>query len=233
MVIDKEKYFKEKENIIKFILENDKLYNDQKFEMIYFTFLFDNILNSKNIMHTEMAALVSKFGILKQGNDIYFKFYQLLEQLGFIKGNILEVGSGPYPRLAEIIRDNHKTNDYNLTIYEKRDVFSIDKKIKIVKDKFTASTDIESIDTIFGLYPCEASIDMTLKGIKENKNLLIAFCNCDHSTEKYPHWFGDYWAVDFCSAIKKEYQDEVEIINNQITPKVKLPILIHKKRISK
>ena len=72
MVIDKEKYFKEKENIIKFILENDKLYNDQEFEMIYFTFLFDNILNSKNIMHTEMAALVSKFGILKQGNDIYF-----------------------------------------------------------------------------------------------------------------------------------------------------------------
>ncbi len=126
MVIDKEKYFKEKENIIKFILENDKLYNDQEFEMIYFTFLFDNILNSKNIMHTEMATLVSKFGILKQGNDIYFKFYQLLEQLGFIKGNILEVGSGPYPRLAEIIRDNHKTNDYNLTIYEKRDVFSID-----------------------------------------------------------------------------------------------------------
>lgn len=87
--------YKEKDNIIKFILEHDKLYNDQEFEMIYFTFLFDQLLTAKNIMHTEIASFASKFGILKQENDIYFKFYQLLEQLGFIKGNILEVGSGP------------------------------------------------------------------------------------------------------------------------------------------
>lgn len=233
MVINREKYLEEKDNIIRFILENEDLYNIGELMLLFHNFLSDEILNKKYITITEIAALLSKFGIINEENDIYFKFYKLLESLGFIKGNILEVGSGPYPRLAEVIRDNHKTSDYNLTIYEKRDVFSIDKKIKIVKDKFTASTDIESIDTIFGLYPCEASIDMTLKGIKENKNLLIAFCNCDHSTEKYPHWFGDYWAVDFCSTIKEEYQDEVEIINNQITPKVKLPILIHKKRISK
>ncbi len=72
MVIDKEKLLREKDNILKFIVENENLYYDQEFEMIYFAFLFDNILNSKNIMHTELAALASKFGILKQGNDIYF-----------------------------------------------------------------------------------------------------------------------------------------------------------------
>lgn len=106
----------------------------------------------------------------------------------------------------------------------------IDKKITIVKDNFTSTTNIDTFDTIFGLYPCEASIDITLKGIEENKNLLIAFCNCDHSTEEYPLWFGDYWAIDFCSTMKERYKDKIEIIDNQITPKVKLPILIHRKK---
>lgn len=230
MVINREKYLEEKDNIIRFILENEDLYNIGELMLLFHNFLSDEILNEKYITITEIAALLSKFVIINEENDIYFKFYKLLESLGFIKGNILEVGSGPYPRLAEVIKDNHQKSDYNLTIYEKSSVFNIDKKITIVKDEFTSTTNIDTFETIFGLYPCEASIDITLKGIEENKNLLIAFCNCDHSTEEYPLWFGDYWAIDFCSTMKERYKDKIEIIDNQITRKVKLPILIHRKK---
>ncbi len=207
MYIDKEKYLKEKDNILKFLKEHRYLYDDKEYEMLFSIISFDILLeNDGYSTNCNIATLLSKYNVFTEENDRYLKFYKMLEELNFIKGNSLEVGSGPYPRLAEIIKDNHKRRDYNLTIYEKCNVFKISKNITTIKDKFTVSTNIKDIDNIFSIMPCSASTDITLKGIEENKNLLIAYCTCDHSSKIYPRENKRYWSINFCDMLKEKYK---------------------------
>ena len=79
MVINREKYLEEKDNIIRFILENEDLYNIGELMLLFHNFLSDEILNKKYITITEIAALLSKFGIINEENDIYFKFRYVVE----------------------------------------------------------------------------------------------------------------------------------------------------------
>lgn len=176
--------------------------------IISFDILLDNEGYSANC---DIAALLSKYNIFTEGNDRYHMFYKMLEELDFIKGTSLEIGSGPYPRLAEIIQNNHKRKDYNLTIYEKCNVFKANKDIKIVKRAFTSSTNIKEVDNIFSIMPCETYIYITLKGIERNKNLLIAYCSCDHSNKMYPKYRKRYWSDDFCHVMKERYGNDFEI----------------------
>ena len=231
MYIDKEKYLKEKDNILKFLKEHRYLYDDKEYEMLFSIISFDILLeNDGYSTNCNIATLLSKYNVFTEENDRYLKFYKMLEELNFIKGNSLEVGSGPYPRLAEVIKDYHKRIDYNLTIYEKCNVFKISKDITTIKDKFTVSTNIKDIDNIFSIMPCSASTDITLKGIEENKNLLIAYCTCDHSSKIYPRGNKRYWSINFCDMLKEKYKDEIEIKEWEYLKDKKIPILIHRKR---
>ena len=199
--------------------------------MIYSIIDFDVLLDNEGYSaNCDIAALLSKYNVFTDENDRYLMFYEMLEELDFIKGNSLEVGSGPYPRLAEVIKDNHKRKDYNLSIYEKCDVFKVGKDIKIVKDKFTSSTNIEEVDNIFSIMPCSASIGITLKGIEENKNLLIAYCSCDHSNKMYPRGIERYWADNFCSIMKERYGNDIEITEWEYLKGETIPLLVHRRR---
>lgn len=232
MIIDAEKLLREKGNIIKFILENREVYEQIGIESLI-TILDNNFLLLEESLAENfiIAELLSKFKIFKNGYDDYVKFYKLLEKNNFIEGNCLEIASGLYPRLAEIIKESHYKKDYNLTIYEPKKIIRIANDITVNREKFTKDTNIKQVDSIWGIHPCGASIDMTLKGIEENKNLAIAFCGCDHSTSEFPHWFGDYWAIDFCCEMKERYGESIEIFEwNRPKTKKKLPVLVHKKR---
>ena len=151
MYIDKEKYLKEKDNILKFLKEHRYLYDDKEYEMLFSIISFDILLeNDGYSTNCNIATLLSKYNVFTEENDRYLKFYKMLEELNFIKGNSLEVGSGPYPRLAEVIKDNHKRIDYNLTIYEKCNVFY--KKLpknRAVLHRFNISP---LTDLMFGQY---------------------------------------------------------------------------------
>ena len=231
MYIDKEKYLKEKDNILKFLKEYRYLYDEREYGMIYSIIDFDVLLDNEGYSaNCDIAALLSKYNVFTDENDRYLMFYEMLEELDFIKGNSLEVGSGPYPRLAEVIKDNHKRKDYNLSIYEKCDVFKVGKDIKMVKDKFTSSTNIEEVDNIFSIMPCSASIGITLKGIEENKNLLIAYCSCDHSNKIYPRGRERYCADNFCSIMKERYGNDIEITEWEYLKGETIPLLVHRKR---
>lgn len=233
MIIDKDKLLEEKDNILNFLLKNKDLYKEDEFKEIFATFYLDILLFNDIIGgNYRVAQILSKFNIFKEKYDPYLTVYNILNKYDFINGNIVEVGCGTYPRLAEIIKDNHKSNNYNLTVYDTCNIFKMND-ISIIKEKFTMSTNIDNVDTLVGIYPCDASVDLTLKGIEENKNLVIAYCSCDHSSDKYQHNFLEYWADDFCYYIKKKYGDDVKIMNWRNYPKRRLPILVHKKRISK
>ena len=234
MVFKEDKLEQEKDNILNFLLNNAKHYNSFEFLESFSTFYLDLLKeDDRHSIPCSNTQLLSKYGILKEEFDIYLRVYNLLESKGFIKGDILEVGCGVYPRLAEIITERHKEKDYSLTLYDVCDTINIGKGIKLVKNEFTKSTNIDRYDTLVGIHPCEASIDLTLRAIEENKNLILAFCSCNHETVEFPKWYDGNWSISFCSDIKEMYGDSIEIVDFEYYPKMKNPILIHKKRISK
>lgn len=231
MILDKKKLEQEKEKILNFLLSNKEHYNSLEFFNIFSKFYLD-IFNDieKEAIFCNYSQILSKYNIIKEEFDIYLRVYNLLESKGFIKGDILEVGCGVYPRLAEIITERHKEKDYSLTLYDVCNTINIGKGIKLVKNEFTKSTNIDEYDTLVGIHPCEASIDLTLRAIEENKNLILAFCSCNHETVEFPKWYDGNWSISFCSDIKEMYGDSIEIIDFEYYPKMKNPILIHKKR---
>ena len=156
-VIDYEKYYLKKEEMLKFIYSNQDKYDDRGINE-FGAIISDYFINKKlgNIPVTYLQ-IFSKFGVFKEGQDIYLEFFKLLNELNFLEGNVCEVGAGGYPRLAEIMLPKIKLNGGTLTIYEPEILYTDFKGIKIVKEKFTEDTNIESIDTLVGLMPCIAS----------------------------------------------------------------------------
>lgn len=112
-----------------------------------------------------------------------------------------------------------------LTVYEP-DILFTDFNATFIKDKFTKKTDTSNIDTLFALYPCQATIAIAEKAFEEDKNLLLAFCSCNHSTPKYQKWLGKYWAEDVCMEFREKYGKEAQIINWPPEAEPSTPILV-------
>ena len=112
MVFKEDKLEQEKDNILNFLLNNAKHYNSFEFLESFSAFYLDLLKeDDRHSIPCSNTQLLSKYGILKEEFDIYLRVYNLLESEGFIKGDILEVGCGVYPRLAEIITERHKEKD--------------------------------------------------------------------------------------------------------------------------
>lgn len=226
-MINQNKYFDKKYEILDFIYQNREKYSRRAFSILEDAILLDECLEIKESnMPTYIAQLLSKFNVYNEGRDEYLEIIKLLEKYSFLQGNCCEVGAGRYPRLAELAAPKIKLNGGTLTIYDPKISFSIVQDATIVKEKFTKTTNTDSIDTIYGLFPCEASIAMAEKAFEEDKNLLLAFCDCDHTTQKYQHWVGKYWAEDVCMEFREKYGKEAQIIKWSSPIKLDFPILV-------
>lgn len=231
-LLNEEKYFSKRLEILKFIVENiDK-------DIEWATYLSILILKdicikeyTKNTPHyiaTDESEVFSKFDIYNEGYDPYIEITKLLQKYSFLEGNCCEIGAGSYPRLAELVIPEIKLNHGSLTIYEPEIVFSDIENITVVKEKFTKDTDIKMFDTLYGLYPCDVTIPILDKAFEEDKNLMLAFCPCNHSTKELQKWIGKYWAEDVCMDYREKYGKEAEIINWPSYTGIDLPIMIRK-----
>lgn len=227
-IIDEEKYFKNKIEILEFIKRNENVYQD----LISFlepAILLDLCLKlPASSMPPILSQVLSKFGVYKDGSDHYLEMLKLLEKYSFLEGNCCEIGSGRYPRLAELTAPQLKLREGTLTIYDPNTLFSNIENVTIIKEKFTKDTNIDRFDTLYGLYPCEAAITIAEKAFEEDKNLMLAFCSCDNSTKQHQKWIGKYWAEDFCMDYREKYGKEAEIINWPSTTGLDFPIMVRR-----
>lgn len=116
----------------------------------------------------------------------------------------------------------------SLTIYDPFVSFSISRtNVVVKKEDFTKKTDVRMFDTLYGMYPCNATIPLVEKALEEDKNLLVALCDCDHSTDKYPRENERYWADDFCNYIARDYGNEVMITHWSNGFDNGLPIMVY------
>lgn len=249
-LIDREKLISNIDNIAEFIYQYDKEYTDMiKSLLVDCIFVYgfedDSIKWNKNdgivdllktfsltalpnrydVIPTSLSQLLSKFNIYNT-NDLYLYMYELLKKYSFLNGNCCEIGAGKYPRLAEIISPDLEKNNHNLIIYDPKIVISRLSKTIIIKDRFTKKADFSNIDTIIGMLPCDATVDMTEKAFEEDKNILLATCGCNHTCRKHKIKDSDYWALDFCSDYKEKYGDEAIIEMWPSTYGIPYPILI-------
>ena len=228
MFVDEGKLLARKKEMLEFINRHANNYQEMEVEALRNVLAIPEFYRSSVVKNAVIAQVLAKFEVLKPEVVTYDYFIDLLEAYNFLEGNCLEVGAGYYPILAEKILKRGLTNRINLTIYEPK-IFNIDlEKVIIKKEKFTKETKIDNYKTLFGLFPCEATIPLTEKALEEDKNLLVALCQCDHTTEKYKKKT-QYWADDFAKQIKEEYKD-VEIIHFPERFEIPYPILVHKSK---
>lgn len=210
--INIEKYSSIKNEILDFLEKQKQYYLLEEYRYMKFMIYTSGVIHCKESLPVSLLQILSKYDIIKDEMDYYKVFANILREKDLIRGNCCEVAAGIYPRLSEIIYPDIEKNHSSLTIYDPK--LSINRlgNAKLYKTEFNYKTDISNIATLVSMFPCEATIPLVEKSIEEDKNLLVALCDCNLSTNNYPLMDGKYWSSDFCKILKNKYGDELEIL---------------------
>lgn len=135
-IVDKEKFFKRKMDMLRFIIENEYRYSQEASELIKYFLLFDDCLEYSNTkIPVFVGQILSKFGVFKYNCDIYVETFKLLNQCSFLEWNCCEVAAGSYPRLAELVYPALKLKQGSLTIYDPHLFFLYSIKVLLQRRK--------------------------------------------------------------------------------------------------
>lgn len=138
-------------------------------------------LGSNLLIPSNVYAIYDDLGLLPEDNNRYDIFVERLILEFGIKRNILEIGAGNIPRVAErIAKKQIECGMGNITVY---DSYMAVKKsqypnLTIYRKDFTLETDITDYDILIGEYPCDATDLMIKLALENNKDLYIQMCGC-------------------------------------------------------
>lgn len=190
-------YKKTKQRLFDFLNENGHLFGGYElkilrsiiehydFPMLYFVETVRNILEKLKLIPDEY--------------NIYIKFLNLVEEIHGIEGkNIVEVGGGMFPGLAERIKLKQKNG--KIVVFDPRLYKEYDSdKFTLCKKKIHRNSYIGSADLIIGLMPCEGAEALLDLAIEHDIDFVLWLC------EGGPHGEG----YDF-------YESEEEWLSNII-----------------
>lgn len=130
--------------------------------------------------------IYDELGLLKDENNIYVGFIDLLEQdFNYKDRNIIEIGGGVIPRLGKRISKNLEKG--KITVYDER-ISPYEKntdKLKLIRKRFDKNTPLDKTNLLIGLMPCEAAEILIDTATKNNIDFILGLC------EGGPH--GDYF----------------------------------------
>jgi len=175
-----------------------------------------------------MREIYSHIGIYNEENDEYIRMARLVENKFDIKGqNILEIGSGPFPRLSEIISQKQHGSG-TITAYDPNLVSEHIKGIKLVKQKFTDTTLLDNYDLVVAMIPCKAT-----PIILRSKRFIFSLCGCIGFNEEEKRRFnGDMKAwLKYLIELAESYCNQDENIVMEEDPFSDLTIMAKTKKI--
>ncbi len=114
----------------------------------------------------------------KLQKDYYKNFIKYMKKEMGIDKNLLEVGCGILPALANRISKEQSSG--SVTVMDPKVIESYEGNIEIIKKEFTIDTDVSKYDLIYGFYPCEATLTMIKSSFKNDKDLFLELCGCSH-----------------------------------------------------
>lgn len=124
-----------------------------------------------------MRELCDELKIIPDNKSLYKAFMMLSDSIFDIKNKrIVEVGGGVIPTLGKRISNYQdsgsiKVYDPRLSIHEKST-----EKLVLCREKFTINTDLEDVDLLIGLMPCEAANVIVESAIENKKDFILALC---------------------------------------------------------
>lgn len=115
-------------------------------------------------------------------NDYYKNFIEYMKSETGIDKNLLEVGCGILPSLANKISKEQTCG--SVTAMDPKVIEAYEGNIGIIKKEFTLDTDVSNYDLIYGFYPCQATTTMIKSSFKNDKDLFLEMCGCTHDVPR-------------------------------------------------
>ncbi len=152
--------------------------------------------NLDKMIPSNFYSIYDRLGMIPDSVNHYDRFINKLEQVHNLGCNILEVGGGNLPRIAERIAKRQidigcgsiTVMDPSLSVKKSKY-----KNLKLCKEKFTLETDIKDYDLLIGLFPCTVMELMLHKALIENKDLFFRMCDCVHYSDDLSEELYNYY----------------------------------------
>ncbi len=158
-------------------------YPDEALEFIYDNFCFYE--EDFKVIPDIILQLKSGLSLIRDDENLYLKFIKHLAQKNLLSGNILEVGCGYYPALAQKLIQIPSVK--SVTVMDPN--LTIDKlsNLRLVKAEFTQAMDITGYDTIIGFKPCDATTSIIQAANEQSLPFSVVLCECTHFENPYMH----------------------------------------------
>lgn len=234
MLSDKMKRRQKLENYIKRTPELRE--KDREDSLFALDDLYESGFDSRYIP-SYVYAVYDASGILPPGTNRYDQFVDLLSETMNIECNILEVGGGTIPCVAERIA-KMQIHGGTIAVYDEKLLFNSSQisNLKLYTKNFNCMTNIKSINMLVGVLPCQAMDLMVNRALKENKELFIQMCNCVHPVINFPGidyssygTFSDEFQeelIDHYIKLAREYGRKIKVLDKRVAT---CPIIYSKK----
>ena len=133
-------------------------------------------------------AIYDVLKMIPSNINLYDNFLKKLESKFELDCNILEVGGGNLPRIAErIAKKQLDIGCGSITVIDSNLAINNTKysNLKLCRNEFTLDTDISNFGLIIGLFPCEATEVIVHKSLINNKSFFIRLCDCIHPFDDF------------------------------------------------
>lgn len=147
-----------------------------------------------------------------EGRDPYYQTMQEIEREFGLDRDIIEVGCGMFPSLARIIAKRQKEiGKGTITAYDPELVTKTVEGVTLVRQHFTLATPIPKNALLIGRKPCEATGIMVKKAAKDQAELFLKLCDCDHIPDKMKQNYTDTFR-------KNWFQYIDDLVRNTLQP---------------
>ena len=173
-------------NFEEFITTYGNLYPSNVIEYIkkeFFSFTFLHGV-STDIMN----QVYEETGVFEIFDNIYDKNLSEMQCTFDLDRDILEVGCGYFPAFAS--RVSKLQTKGSITVMDALVVPTTLGKVNIEKKMFSLTTDVSKYKMMYGLMPCESTLDMIDNAKRNDLDLYIMLCNCsNHSRLSLQDWY--------------------------------------------
>ncbi len=166
------------EQFLNFINKYSKYYDE--FELLY---LKDVDLSApQENMPDILRQILTELELIKDEDNAYLQFTNLIEKTFGLEKNIVEIGGGIIPSLSKIIALKQKKG--TITVYDPRLIKEGKfNNLILKKDKFTVKTNVSNVSLFIGFMPKNATELIINKACMENKDFIITLCGDGLSDE--------------------------------------------------
>lgn len=150
--------------------------------------------------------------------------------------DILEVGSGFFPTLAEKIDTYQQSiNKGSITAIDPLLIPTSLGNVKLYKSSFSSNMSLKNYTLVTSMYPCESTVRIIESANAQDKDFSLLTCGCTHFSD-YELYYGGYSTVEdwqnylYRLAKKTSKSDRIIDIDYLNDKEVTTPIISSRKK---